>query len=607
MDRYRFALVALVILVAMGATAMPAVAVVSGSDHTYTNAPDFSEGTAVNLSNAVPGQLQLSATTSTFPFIWIALSARGTIAKIDTTTGTILGEFSTTSDDDSSNDPSRTTVGLDGGAWAGNRGQSSVIHVGLRELNQCIDRNLNGVIETSTGFGDVKPWPGGSSGASAPVSAAQDECILHYVDTVGGDARHVSVDGNGDIWVGGSPFGSPPSHFQKVNGVTGVIVPGTDKEPGCGGYGGLVDGAGVIWSASSSSESLLRWDPNAPDAAGVNPRCLSVPNYGLAVDSAGSIWVTNRGAQSNSVFKVSSDGNTVTGPFPHGGSTSQGIAVDGNNHVWVVSSFGATTVGHLLNDGTFVGNVTGVGPGPTGIAVDAAGKVWTANIGASTASRIDPAAGPFSATPGLGAMHIGAVDLTVDLPGSSPYNYSDMTGNVLLGTTSPQGNWTVVQDSGAAGFNWHTISWNNEPEGTVPAGAKIVVEARAADTEAALGAQAFQPITNCAVNSALIGRFVQVRITLKAGTGATTPVLSDAVIRGGPGVTPGQCTAAAAAAATTTTTTTPTTTPTTTAPAPVPAAAPILPVTGSASGWLLFGGIALVLAGTTASVATRRR
>ena len=62
----------------------------------------------------------------------------------------------------------------------------------------------SGTIETSSGYGDVLEWPGGTYGASAPVTAAEDECILHHVDTApnGYDARHLSVNADGDVWVG---------------------------------------------------------------------------------------------------------------------------------------------------------------------------------------------------------------------------------------------------------------------------------------------------------------------------------------------------------------------------------------------------------------------
>jgi len=490
----------------------------------YTTAADFARGTAVNLDGGAGGGggaaavLTLKAATSTFPFIWIALSARGTICRIDTDTGEILGEYRTMPDELFGN-PSRTTVALDGSVWAGNRSGASLIHIGLPEANQAVDRNGNGTIETSEAYGDVLPWPHVSDPIS--VSTAEDEAILHFVPTLASATRHVCVNADNDVWVSGR-FGSNDSVFQLVDGETGAILR-TEGPFAAGGYGGLIDRNGVIWSASSSGP-LLRWDPDLP-IDGTNPKIINIPNYGLAVDPSGWIWVTS--LSGNQIRKVSPDGDTVLGPFEHGSDSAQGVAVTANGHVWVSSSLiGGTTVGHLLNDGTFLGNVTGVGNGSTGVAVDSKGKVWTANINSSDATRIDPSAGPIGSdmvTP------IGAVDLTVPLPGASPYNYSDMTGAVALGATSPQGTWRVVRDGVHAGQAWERIVWNTEPEGAVPPGASIVVEARAADTSVGLGSQSFVAVANGGPLG-LVGRFIEVRVTLKKSVGGASPVLSDIAI-----------------------------------------------------------------------------
>jgi hypothetical protein len=196
---------------------------------------------------------------------------------------------------------------------------------------------------------------------------------------------------------------------------------------------------------------------------------------------------------------------------------NRGVAVTPiDNHVWVANS-GVGKVTRLDNDGNVL-KVIETGTEPTGVAVDAAGKVWATNLGSDNTVRIDPDAGPDG---------LGAVDLTVDLgPGAGPYNYSDMTGAVAVGSTSPQGIWTVVQDSQTPGFEWGRITWNTEPEGSEPSGTAIIVAARAADTEAGLGGQAFQPISNGGLFS-MFGRFIEVRVTLKASPEGLSPVLSD--------------------------------------------------------------------------------
>lgn len=525
-----------VLLASLSVTQTPATAAsVPGTSVTYTTDADFDQGVLTNVNHDAPNndQLQLNETTSTFPFIWVALSQRCTIAKINTETGVILGEYRTVSDGTTCRESSRTTVAIDGSVWVGHRGPGGVTHVGQPELNQCIDRNNDGVIQTSTGYGDVKAWPGGN----AAVAAAQDECIIHHVDTVAaglfGDSRHMSIDASNKLWVGDFAGGS---RFIRINGTTGVIETPVKDLP-CGGYGGLIDANGVIWSAQGP---LLRWDPNAPDSP-TNPRCINVgvSVYGVAIDGNGNVWVSEFG---NRVAKISPTGATL-GIFPTPSNTGQqGLAVDGDGDVWVSTSLSCAancTVTHLKNDGTLVGSVPNpTGAGSTGVSVDAAGNIWTANRGSNSATRIDPNGGPLGCGgSGCGdGTRVGAVDKTVSFPAGPgarpaplPYNYSDMTGQQLFSGTAPQGSWTVVQDGGAAGTGWGKITWNTEPEGSVPDDSSILVEARAADSEAALGTQVYAPVANGTTFSQT-GRFIQVRMTMKPTSQGLSPVLSDITI-----------------------------------------------------------------------------
>ena len=217
------------------------------------------------------------------------------------------------------------------------------------------------------------------------------------------------------------------------------------------------------------------------------------------------------------VNEFDQDGDATQRRFGPPVQQNRGVAVTPiDNHVWVANS-GVRTVTRLDNDGNVL-KVIETGQEPTGVAVDAAGKVWATNMGSDNVVRIDPNAGPDG---------LGAIDLTVDLgPWASPYNYSDMTGAVVVGSTSPQGLWTVVQDSETPGFEWGRITWNNEPEGSEPPGTSIVVEARAADTEAGLGGVPFQQVMNGELFS-MFGRFIEVRSTLKASPEGDSPVLSD--------------------------------------------------------------------------------
>jgi streptogramin lyase len=509
----------------------------------YTLDGDFDRGFLQDVNHDAPNgnQLQLDRATAFFPFVNMAASARGTMVRIDVNTGQIVGEWGSAPDGRSRN-PSRTTVDRVGNTWLSNRDESTgglgsvtrigVILGGTRSnadgtpnatgdflkppfaYNTCADRNSDGLIATSRGLGDIRPWlnPGGVDN-NGGVTSAQDECLINYVRVPGINTRTVAVDASNDLWTGGAN-----TRHQRVDGATGALE-GPVVDLGCGGYGGLIDKAGNLWSARYGT-NLLRYVPGSNTGA-----CLDTSHgdYGLGMDpNTGDIWHTT--LDQGVVKKLDAAGN-VAGSFPHGGPNAQGVAVDRDGNVWVAHSlFGATTVGHLRTDGTYVGNVPlPGGNGPTGVAVDSNGKVWVANLNTNNAMRIDPDGGPI----GGGGLPVGAVDLTVDLgDGAGPYNYSDMTGSVLGEVTAPVGTWSVVQDGGVAGTPWGKVTWNTEAQGSVPAGTSITVEARTADTEAALASAAFTAVGNGAPFVGA-GRYIEVRATLTASPNGASPVLSD--------------------------------------------------------------------------------
>ncbi len=530
---------------------------VMAADKVWTLNADFDQGILVNLNHSTPDQLQVNAVATTFPFIGVAASDRGTVVRINTDTGAIVGEY-WTSPSGMYKNPSRTTTDLFGNTWVSNRDEANVVSAGAwgggqppttrnrgsvtkvgliiggtranadgspnptgpylappYSYNTCRDRNGDGLIKTSRGLGDIRPWPyinDWKGGTTALVEDAEDECILIYQRTTGYNDRHVSVDAQNNIWVGGYPYVVTDQFFDKLNGDTGAIMPGFTFHQNCGGYGGFVDHFGVIWSAGLSQYNLLRYDP----ATNTQTCIPNLQSYGLAPDNDGNIW--NALWTWNTVAKLDPAGAVFPGfPKSSGGSGSRGVVVTpADNNVWIANSY-SNTVTRLNISGAII-KIIGVGNHPTGVTVDSNGKVWVTNYYSSDVMRINPNGG------GDGK---GAVDLTVYLgSGAGPYNYSDMTGVINIATTMPRGAWVVTYDSGTAGTPWGTIVWNSEPQGSVPAGAKITVEARAADNTSALSGSEFIPVTS-GVQFALVGRYIEIRSTLFPNASHQSPVLSN--------------------------------------------------------------------------------
>ena len=528
-----------------------------GCSRTYTSDTDFDWGVLLNLNHSAQAdQLQLNQETKPFPYIWVACSGRGTIVRVDVNTGATLGEYRTAPVSRGLN-PSRTTVDAYGNVWVANRdenssldgiyGYGSVVKVGLVVggtrgtknpddtftpdshgqylkppflYSTALDRDGDGLIKTSIGLGSILDWAENGDGSvhsnpggPARVADAEDECILIYQRLRDApNPRHVSVDRDNNVWVGG--FSYSPTMFHKLDGNDGHILDSFDaRQFGAGGYGGFIDGNGILWSASLY-QGLLRYDI----AHRTGMQIALGLSYGLGIDSHGFVW--NAQWTDNQIAKISPDGTVVFDqPLNPNGDCSRGVAVTADDSVWVANTCSGT-VSRLANDGSLLKTIW-VGREPTGVAVDANGKVWVTNLRSDDLCRIDPNGG---------ADGLGALDLAVYLgPGAQPYNYSDMTGNVLLGIIQ-QGTWTVVHDSGAPGTAWGTVNWtSNRPSGT-----SVLVTVRAADNQTGLTSKPFQQVQDnvsfCGVG--IVGQYLQVQVTFAREPNVqATPVLYDLTVR----------------------------------------------------------------------------
>jgi len=532
-----------------------------GASFSFTSQTDWNTGTYGSTHTGPPppgadGEVRLDqAILSRFSHIWVALSGRDGVARINTninptTIGNgdsfltvaeaggvaVLGEYLSRPNGMSGN-PSRTTVDANGDVWVGNRNESSG---GLGSITKI---SANPVGTTSTGLWngstfDRLAWAnGGGVDNSGGVSTATDSALLQFVRTTGANVRHMSIDANNNVWAGGGPLDTNDQVFQLYNGATGAAIASSPGNTttfgelggpaggnviyGRGGYGGLVDGKGIIWSTGLNGNSTVRFDPVTGIATPVNSDGRYM--YGMGIDSGGNVWISNW--ENNSIQKFDSNGNFL-GTF--GQNTCfgcRGVAVTPDDDIWVAGSH-SNTVTRYNNDGSVQATIA-VGAHPTGVAVDNNGKVWVTNYNGNSVMRIDPTTN--------------AVELTIDLgPGANPYNYSDMTGTVLSGATNPSGTWRKTL-FGGINPDWDTLLWNTEAEGDIPLGTTLLIEVRGADSEAGLASASFVALPSGASLSIFDGMdWLEIRATFTRPGGVTnTPVLSDLRVdfeRGGEGV-----------------------------------------------------------------------
>lgn len=447
-------------------------------------------------------QIVLSTTYNALPFIWLSNSNEGTISKINTATGQEIGRYQT---GPAYGNPSRTTVDLDGNVWVGNRGNNTMTKIGLKEMGNCIDRNNNGIIDSSTGPQDVKPW----TGAWGTTTGAQDECILMNValhwpglpDPP--DIRMVAISKDNNMFVGGFYANT----VYKVRSSDGVILAGMYGQQGH--YGGVVDGNGYLWSMHSGSGYV---EKIAPDFSTDVRYPIGHGGYGVALDKAGHVWTNEYGSRFS---RMNPDGTGLVVFTKFGGiSGGQGIAVDPSGDVWLAESLSYNFVDRHDNNGVFKGRYY-TGQGATGVAVAADGAIWSSNYYGNSTSRIDPKTNAVTTYP----------------IGSGPYNYSDMTGFVARSITARLGTWTTTLYCGAFCNSWQSVSWT----ASVPAGTTVSARARSAYNFNLLGSAPWQAAASGQIFPAtgagsLPGRVIQVEIKLTTTVDGTTPTIYDVTI-----------------------------------------------------------------------------
>ena len=188
----------------------------------------------------------------------------------------------------------------------------------------------------------------------------------------------------------------------------------------------------------------------------------------------------------------------------------RGVVCTRDNDVWAVSS-AYNQVVRYDSEGNHRATIP-VGATPTGVAVDATGKVWVCDHGDDDIHRIDPATN--------------AVDLTKTVVGSGGhYTYSDMTGLLSRNITTRLGTWTVVFDSEQANTPWGTIAWNaSHPEGTL-----IIVRVRSSQDGTAWSAWEISD-NQSPLGETPDGRYLQVEVTFQITAGESSLVLYDLTV-----------------------------------------------------------------------------
>ncbi|MGF7117394.1 hypothetical protein [Methanobacterium oryzae] len=502
----------------------------ANTNYTYTTDEDFNKCNTSGL-NVSDDQIQLSdnSSSSAFPFIWIPNSNEGTVSKVNTITGLEIARYKTSNL--TYGNPSRTTVDLDGSCWVGNRNIGTAVKIGLLENGGYIDRNHNGIIETSRdidGNGVIMntkdPVTGNDIIELLPWG--EDECVLYEIilipskegtytpgeykgpyanDYYNPGPRGLAIDSQNNVWIG--TYGTQKYYY--VNGSNGQIlriVNVTGHSP----YGAVIDQYGILWSAGNTGNNILRLDPSNDSFLRIN---LSHTAYGLALDRNNHLFVS--GLNYCRITRI----NILTGVIEwiKSAAYAQGLTVTDDGDIWSANNI-QNTVTRYSNEGVIKATII-VGNTPSGVSVDNQGKIWVVDNGDEYIHRINPDI--------INSKDVqNGVELSKRIVGATHYGYSDMTGVISNTITSNRGIWIVIHDSEVNNALWGVISWNSlEPEGT-----KITVKARSSNDK--INWSLWEDATNGALlNSTPRGRFLEIETTFERFKGSTSPVLYDLSVR----------------------------------------------------------------------------
>lgn len=392
---------------------------------------DFEVDQADGVVLSEDGHITLDSSRTEHHYVWIANTGQGTISKVDTRSYEEVARYFT-GPNGNRNDPSRTSVNTYGDVYVGNRGGRTVTKIAT---GNCIDRNGDGQITTSTGPNDVLEW-------------GQDDCVLWNTALPNaGLVRAVAAQDTDDgtyVWVGGWN-----GVIYKLDGETGAILVETPAPhlP----YGFAMDKYGNLWIATLSNASLARIDTNrCVDNASCNvevcgddgDNCIKQriqapsQHYGITVDYKQRVWL----------------GGSVT-RYDHSAPAGQrwasaqanafitGISADERG--WI---YGAGMASGILrfdaeNPSSFTVIQGTAGYSVRGVAIDMEGKAWGINLSHNNAIVVEP---------GQGLQDGQVVHTFTGLV--NPYTYSDMTGTQLRFATNQRGIYSRVFEGCSPNF-----------------------------------------------------------------------------------------------------------------------------------------------------------
>ena len=333
--RRRTLLVAALAGVIAAAVAVPLLALSKGGSGTSYSSARLG-GNSLGTVNLSAGRLTAAVTLGSAPnavasgagSIWVALSSRGVVERIDAATNTVEQTIVV------GGGPSAIAIG-GGSVWVTQSLAGAVVQ---------IDPRANGgqrVATISVGNG-----PSGIAYGLGAVWVANsvDNTVVRIDPASGAKSAPIGVDagadaiavGDGAVWVTGKSAGVLSRIDPEARSVSETTSVGNQPVA-------VAAGPGAVWVANSEDGTVSRIDASTGHLIAAIP-VGSAPS-GVAVGANGSVWVSNE--LSGTLSEIDPRAGKVVSTVPVG-ATPQGVALSGNTaYVPVQESVGAHRGGTL--------------------------------------------------------------------------------------------------------------------------------------------------------------------------------------------------------------------------------------------------------------------
>ncbi len=323
----------------------------------FNERQDFEQGTFYNMV-ADKGYLEISRIpTSTHHYVYISGFGTSSVVKYDSRYLAPVAEYRLPPK------PGQVSVDSKLNVWVGSHEDGSIVKI-ASSTNFCVDRNRNGVIDTSydaNGDGKISDDEVVGGAPTGPDLAGTDECVLLYVDTgddecaletglgSGGSVRGIVFDDNGYVWAG--LFCK--REVIKIDPDTGEIIAHikTGDSPGnapdnilqAGGpFDLVIDKQGFLWVDNCYHRTLAKINTNDDKLIGIYPLFPGEDIWGKPAmtgiaAAGGKIWLysTQDGPAPYGLFTFDPDSGKTTHIGHPTGSGSWALTEDWDGNLWV--------------------------------------------------------------------------------------------------------------------------------------------------------------------------------------------------------------------------------------------------------------------------------